>query len=172
MPASDARSKRLTRFYRAIINGKEEVHSVNDFKRFLEGLFNHNDPGEMIERLVASPKALDALRNGLQLDITPTFINQYTAKFICYLNDPKVKLLCNGQFLEQLLLVIIEPRTVWLGFLDAFAYRKLDQDGILALAWLTTELLSLPRSSGVDIMTDAQAIVDDKTIFMSSSSEL
>ncbi|PLN78187.1 P-loop containing nucleoside triphosphate hydrolase protein [Aspergillus taichungensis] len=172
MPPLDARSERLVQFYRAVLDGKREIRSVNDFKRFLEGLFHHDDPSKTIERLVASPKALDALRYGLRLDITPSFINQYTAKFVRYLDDPKVKLLCNGQYLEQILIVIAETRTVWLAFLDALSQRKLDQDGILALAWLTTELLSLPRSSGVDVMDDAQSIVDDQEIHMSSSSEL
>lgn len=172
MPPLDARSERLIRFYRDVLDGKVEIRSVNDFKRFLEGLFHHKDPGETIERLVARPKALDALRGGLRLDITPPFINQYTAKFVRYLDDPKVKLLCNGQYLEQILLIIAEPRTVWLAFRDALTHRKLDQDGVLALAWLTTELLSLPRSSGVDVMADAQCIVDDQEIHMSSSSEL
>ena len=172
MPPLDARSERLVRFYRGVLDGKGEIRSVNDFKRFLEGLFHQDDPGKTIERLVASPKALDALRYGLRLDITPPFINQYTVKFVRYLDDPKVKLLCNGQYLEEILLIISEPRTVWIAFRDALFHRKLEQNGILALAWLTAELLSLPRSSGVDVMADAQCIVDDKEIHMSSSSEV
>jgi hypothetical protein len=172
MPASDIRLERLAKFYRDILYGKEAVNNVNDFKRFLEGLFTQEDPGETVERLTASPNALAAIRNGLRLDITPAFINKYTARFVRYLDDPKVKLLCNGQFLEQVLVIIVEPRTVWIAFLEAFSSRKLDQDAIHALAWLTTELLALPESSGVDIKDDAHKFVDDSMIFKSSSMEL
>ena len=172
MAASDIRSERQARFFSNTLLGKEQPRNVNEFKRFLEGLFSQEDRGLAVERLIASPNALATVRNGFRLDITPAFLNQYTARFIRYLGDPKIKLLCNGQFLEQLLVIILEPRTVWIAFLDAFSSRKLNEDAIYALAWLTAELLELPRSTGVDVVHDAQAIVDDKTIFTSSSVEL
>lgn len=83
------------------------------------------------------------------------------------MNRPEVKLLCNGLFLEQLLLIVLEPRTLWNSFVEAFCAQKLDDDAIQALCWLTTELMSLPTSSAVDIRADAQAILD--TGLLSSS---
>lgn len=172
MPEPDFRSARHARFYRDILHGRESVNDVYGFKRFLEGLFTQEDPVGTVEKLIASPNALAAIRNGLRLDITPVFINKYTARFVRYLNDPKVKLLCNGQFLEQLLVIIVEPRTVWAEFLKAFSCHELDQDAIHALAWLTTELLALPKSSGVDIRDDAHKFAHDSLILNSSSMEL
>jgi hypothetical protein len=163
--SANIRSDRLAKYLRAVLHGKQTVHDVSSFKRLIEAILDQQDPGVTIERLVASPSALSALRNGLRSNLTPTFINGYTSKFIQFLKKPEVKLLCNGIFLEQLLLIILEPRTLWNSFVDAFSGRKLDDDAIHALCWLTTELLSLPASSAVDITADAHTIVNDGSIF-------
>ncbi|KAJ5115583.1 P-loop containing nucleoside triphosphate hydrolase protein [Penicillium atrosanguineum] len=170
--ASNDRSERQAKFFRDILLGKKKVDNVNDFKRFLECLFNQADHGQTVERLIASPNALAAVRNGLRLDITPAFLNEYTSRYIRYLDDPKIKLLCNGQFLKELLLIVVEPRTVWLALMNAFSCRELNADNIYALAWLTAELLQFPRSLGVDVLDDAQTIANDVTISTSLSVDL
>ncbi|KAJ5117791.1 P-loop containing nucleoside triphosphate hydrolase protein [Penicillium atrosanguineum] len=170
--ASNDRSERQAKFFRDILLGKKKVDNVNDFKRFLECLFNQADHGQTVERLIASPNALAAVRNGLRLDITPAFLNEYTSRYIRYLDDPKIKLLCNGQFLKELLLIVVEPRTVWLALMNAFSCRELNADNIYALAWLAAELLQFPRSLGVDVLDDAQTIANDVTISTSLSVDL
>ncbi|KAJ5150850.1 uncharacterized protein N7482_010102 [Penicillium canariense] len=165
--STNIRSDRLARYFGAVLYGKEEVQNLSSFKRFIEAILDQKDRCVAVERLIASPSALGALRSGLRFNLTPVFVNGYTAKFIQFLNHPEVKLLGNGLFLEQLLLIILEPRTLWTSFVEAFCTRKLDEDGTQALCWLTTELLSLPTSSAVDIRADAQAIVDDGSLFLS-----
>jgi hypothetical protein len=108
----------------------------------------------------------------LRFNLTPVFINGYTAKLIQYLNHREVKHLCNGQFLEQLILIILEPRTLWGAFLEAFRTRKVEDHAIHALCWVMTELLSLPPSYGVDIRADTQAVLDDRSLFSSPSVDI
>lgn len=170
--STNTRSDRLARYLGAVLHGKQTVQDVNSFKRLVEAMMDQKDPGVTIERLVASPSALNALRNGLRFNITPAFINGYTSKFIQFLDNPEVKRLCNGLFLKQLLLIILEPRTLWNSFVDAFSSRKLDEDATHTLCWLTTELLSLPASPAVDITADAHTIVNDGSLFSSSSVSL
>lgn len=102
MSANKIRSDRLAKFFWAVSHGKQEVENINDFKRFVEAILDQADHCSMIERLIASQPALTALRNGLRFSVTPTFINQYTARLVQYMDDPRVKGLCNGQFLQQL----------------------------------------------------------------------
>ncbi|CAI7659971.1 unnamed protein product [Penicillium viridicatum] len=166
------RSGRLAKYFGAVLHGKQEVQDQNDFKRFIEAVLDQNDPSIVVQRIISSKSALDALRKGLRFNLTPVFINGYTAKLIQYLNHREVKLLCNGQFLEQLLLIILEPRTLWGAFLEAFRTRKLAEHAIQALCWLMTELLSLPPSCGVDIGVDAQIVLDDGSLFSSPSVDI
>lgn len=162
------RSERLARYFGAVVHGKQEVQDLNNFKRFIEAILDQGDPSVVVQRIISSPSALSTLHKGLRFNLTPVFINGYTAKLILYLNHREVKLLCNGQFLEQILLVFLEPRTLWNAFLEAFRTRKLNDDAIRALCWLMIELLSLPPSSAVDVRADAQAILDDGSLLSSS----
>ncbi|KAJ5203268.1 hypothetical protein N7449_005347 [Penicillium cf. viridicatum] len=166
------RSERLAKYFGAVLHGKQEVQDQNDFKRFIEAVLDQNDPSIVVQRIISSKSALNALQNGLRFNLTPVFINGYTAKLIQYLNHREVKLICNGQFLEQLLLIILEPRTLWRAFLEAFRTRKLAEHAIQALCWLMTELLSLPPSCGVDIGADAQIVLDDGSLFSSPSVDI
>ena len=168
----DGRSDRLARYFGSVIHGKQEVQEPNNFKRFVEAILAQENPCVSVERLISSQSALKALRNGLRFNITPAFINQYTAKLILYLNHREVKLLCNGSFLEQLLIIILEPRTLWNSFLEAFRVRKLEDHAIIALCWMMSELLALPSSSGVDVRADAQIMISDGSLFSSPLVEL
>lgn len=165
--STNIRSDRLARYFGAVLHGNQKVEDLSSFKRLIEAVLDQSDPCFTVERLIVSPNALSALRIGLRFNLTPAFINEYTAKFIQFLNRPEVKLLGNGLFLEQLLHLVLEPRTLWSSVVEAFCTRKLDDNATQALCWLTTELLSLPASSAVDIRADAQAIVD--TGLLSSS---
>ncbi|KAJ5823469.1 hypothetical protein N7447_005809 [Penicillium robsamsonii] len=170
--STNVRSERLAKYFGTVVNGKQKVQHLNDFKRFIEAILDQIDPSIVVQRTISSQSALDALRNGLRFNLTPVFINGYTAKLIQYLNHREVKLLCNGQFLEQLLLIILEPRTLWGALLEAFRTRKLEDHAIQALCWLMIELLSVPPSSGVDIRADAQAVLDDGSLFSSPSVDI
>ncbi|KAJ5505540.1 ATPase AAA-type core [Penicillium expansum] len=168
--STNVRSERLAKYFGAVIHGKQEVQDLSNFKRFIEAVLDKSNPGIVVQQIISSKSALEALQIGLRLNLTPVFINGYTAKLIQYLNHREVKLLCNGQFLEQLLLIILEPRILWGAFLEAFRTRKLDEHAIQALCWLMTELLSLPASRGVDIRADAQTILDDGSPFLQMKS--
>lgn len=172
MSAIRTRSDRQKKYLQDVIAGKQSVQNVNDFKRFVEAILAQNDHSVAVERLMASPGALTALQKGLRFSTTADFINQYTAKLLQYLSDPGIKILCNGQFLERLLVIVLEPRTLWNAWMEAFACRTLNDDAIYALAWMMTELLSLPSSCGVDVIADAQTMVSDGSLFRSPSFEL
>lgn len=141
-------------------------------KLFLEAVLEQKDHSACVEGIIGSTSALNTLQSGLRFDVSPDFINKTTAPFIRYLSDPAVKLLCNGQFLQDLLVVIVEPRTLWNAFVEAFKNRALDENAIYAFAWMLMELLSLPPSNHIDIIADAQNAVDDGSLLTSSSLEI
>ncbi|KAJ5972007.1 ATPase AAA-type core [Penicillium vulpinum] len=166
------RSERLAKYFGAVVHGKQSVQDPSNFKRFIEAILDQSDRSNVVQRIISSQSALNALRNGLRFNLTPVFINGYTANLIQYLNNRDVKLLCNGQFLEQLLLIILEPRTLWGAFLEAFRTRRLEEHAIQALCWLMTELLSLPTSYGVDVRADAQTVLNDGSLLSSPLAEM
>ena len=171
-PSDAARSTRLTRLLGQILQGKREIKNAADTKLFLEAICDQRDHQICIEKLVASLPGLSNLRSGLKFDVSPSFINQNTASFIRYLSQPAVKQLCNGQYLRQLLLMFVEPPTLWNALIASYKTRLLTQDSVYAFAWLLLELLSLPTSSEVDVLQDAESVATDGFLLESSSYEI
>ncbi|KAL9125846.1 MAG: hypothetical protein Q9217_005011 [Psora testacea] len=171
-PPDSARSTRLSKYFGLVLQGKRGIRILADAKLFLEAICDQEDHQSCVEKLVASPPALSGLQSGLRFDVSPSFIKQYTAPFITYLSEPAVKQVCNGQFLRQLLLIIVDPPTLWIALLTSYKRGLLAQDSVLAFAWLLLELLSLPGSSEVDVLEDAQGVATDGFLLNSPSHEI
>ncbi|PYI10434.1 putative AAA family ATPase [Aspergillus sclerotiicarbonarius CBS 121057] len=168
------RSARLTKFFYLVVSGKRPVSNVDNFKLFLEAILQEEDHAACVERIIASSPARSAIHSGLRFNTSPEFINAQTSHFLLYLATPAVKQLCNGRFLWELLMLTMEPRTVWNALMQAFHSRQLNEDSVRALAWVIEELLSLPTSSDIqiDIADDAQKVVADGSLFESPSREI
>ena len=168
-PASldSSRLERLSKFFSSVLHGKRKVTKSAETKLLLEAICHQEDPQACIESVVAHSPALSALQSGLRFDLTPSCVNQSLCPFINYLSDPGVKQVCNGQYLKQLLQIIVKPPTLWRTLLLLYQDRLLEQDSLQAFAWLLLELLSDPISTEIDILQDAEAIIADG--FLSSS---
>ncbi|KAJ5742562.1 uncharacterized protein N7511_011294 [Penicillium nucicola] len=78
------RSDRLARYFGAVLHGTQKVQDLSSFKRLIAAILDQKDPCGTFEQLILSPSALSALRIGLRFNLTPAFINGYTAKFILH----------------------------------------------------------------------------------------
>lgn len=166
------RTDRLSKFFNLVIQGKKQITDIDNVKRLLEAIYEQPNKTSCIERIIASPTACDALQVGLRFNVTPVSLNETTVPFIHYLADPAVKKLCNGQFLQDLLLILADPKTIWNAFMAAFMARELTESSIHAFAWMLVELLSLPSSVQIDINNDARRVIDDGSLFFSPSSNI
>ncbi len=171
-PSAAPRSTRLTKFLGQVLQGNRSIRNAADTKLFLEAICDQRDHQICIEKLVASFQALSNLRSGLKFDVSSSFINQNTAPFIRYLSEPAVKQLCNGQYLRQLLLIFVEPPTLWNALIASYKSRLLTQDSVYAFAWLLLELISLPASREIDVLQDAQSVATDGFLLESPSYEI
>lgn len=163
------RVKRLDSFFAQVLHGKKPLRTPENVKHFVEAVLAQDNHAACVERIIASPQARAAIHNGFRFDVSSAFINQATAPFILYLSDPAVKQLCNGQFLQEMLTTIVEPRTIWNSLMNAFQTRTLSDGSIHAFAWMLLEILSLPPSSQIDLIEDAKKVVNDGSLQQSSS---
>jgi hypothetical protein len=162
---SSIRSDRLFKYLGAVLSGKRSVKNGADARLLLEAICDQRDHSNCIEKLVASPSALESLRIGLRSDISAAFINGNVAPFLKYLSeDPVLKQLCNGQLLQQLLLIIVDPPTLWNTFLQLQKDHVLTQDSVYSFAWLLLELVSLPVNGKIDVREAAQRVTDDRSL--------
>ncbi|KAL4949890.1 P-loop containing nucleoside triphosphate hydrolase protein [Aspergillus filifer] len=164
-----SRADRLAKFFDLVLSGNRPVTSADTFKRFLEAVLEKTNHAACVERILASPEARTAIYAGIRFDVKPEFLNTHTTVFLLYLADPSVKKLCNGQFLQDILELVAEPRTVWDAYMQAFQEERLTEPSMQAFAWLLTELLVHPLISQNDIVSSAQQVVDHGSLFRAAS---
>ena len=138
------KSDRLRKFFTGVIDGKRALKNANDARLFLEAVCDRQDRASCIERLVAAPQGLQVLKTSVRSDISSTFINESSARFLEYISDDSVRQLCSGQLLRDVLVAVLDPPTFWTALKNCYNERKLSPSGIQAFASLLLELLSLP----------------------------
>ena len=141
---TELKSNRLRKLFTAITDGRRAVKNSNDAKLFLEAICDQQDRAGCIERLVAAPQGLQALKTSLRSDISSTFINESSGNLLRYIADDSVRQLCSGQLLQDILVAVLEPPTFWNALEKYYCERTLSPRGIHAFACLLLEVLSSP----------------------------
>lgn len=172
LPPGDARSGQLADFFYKVVKGRRTVTKARDATLFLEAICNQKDRTACVERLVASDAASNALRAGLRFDISEAFINNNLQRLLSYLQDPLLKLLCNGEFLRRLLVLVVDPPSLWNALVGAHKQRRLSIESEHSFAWLLLELLSWNSNAPVDLQTVAQEAVDSGSFTKSDNHEI
>ena len=140
----ELKSSRLRKFLTAVIDGKRAVKNTNDAKLFLEAICDQEDRSGCVEKLVAAPQGLQALKMSLRSDVSAAFINESSVSLLRYIADDSVRQLCSGQLLRDILVAVLEPPTFWNALERCYDERTLSPSGIHAFACLLLELLSSP----------------------------
>ncbi|KAI9831934.1 MAG: hypothetical protein M1819_004656 [Sarea resinae] len=164
-----SRSARYSKFFGQILHGNRILKNAADAKLFLEAICDQGDPANCVERIVASSPALESLRLGLRFDTSTSFINGTVAPFLKYLSNPAVKQICSGQFLQQILRIVVDPPTLWDALLQSFKDRVLTPDSVYPFAWLLSELLARPV---IDVYEDAKSVTTERSLLDNPSHEV
>lgn len=173
MASSDAaRLTRLSNFFGQVLGGKRGIKNAADANLFLEAICNEQDHQRCIEKLFGSSPALNALQSGLRFDVSNGFLNQKLPAFLLYVSTSAVKELCNGQVLKKLLMIIVDPPTLWVALVGAAKGRVLEGDALLAFAWLLSELVLLPRLDESGFLADAEYVTTSGLFLESASHEI
>src|SRR6187549_3194360 len=102
-PDASGRSGKLLKLLKDVLAGKRKINSASDAELFMEAARSHESPGVCVESLIANSGGLEAVRTCVRANLSTSFIQSHTLKFIFYLSDPAVKALAEGQLLQQLL---------------------------------------------------------------------
>ncbi|KAL2851568.1 hypothetical protein BJY01DRAFT_232841 [Aspergillus pseudoustus] len=170
--ASQTRASRLTKFLSLVVSGKRLITTVDNFVLLVEAIQDQSDHAACVEHIIASPPARNAIHSGIRFNTTADFLNKYTSSLITYLTDPSVRALCNGQFLQVILDLIVEPCTVWNAFMQAFLDGQLTEPATQTFAWLLVELLTSTSTLQIEVVTHAKRVVDNGTLLQSANSEI
>ena len=163
------RAVQLNKFLGSIAFGKSSITSADRAKLFLEALCAQEDRVTCVERLFAKQLSIDALRRALRLDTSISYINQSLAVFLEYISDLAIKQISGGQFLQDILIIIADPPTLWNALIVSHKNGSLNEDATHGFAWLLWELLSLPSNDNIEVMETAKSVTNSGSLLTSSS---
>ncbi|ROV88521.1 hypothetical protein VSDG_09328 [Cytospora chrysosperma] len=166
------RAGRLAGLFRNVLNGNRKIRSASDAKLFFEAARAQSAPSSCMESIVASKYGVEALQLALRVDLSVPFIQSHTMQFISCLADDKLKVLADGHIFQRLLIAIAKPPTLWNQLISAAQDDVLGEQEFQTFSWLCLELLSLPRSTEVDVLADIDAIAKTGKFINASSPEV
>ena len=142
-PQDHLRHGRLTRFFGRVLAGEQALRSFRNAKLFTEAICDQPDSVKCVEKLISSPKGLSALQSALRLDVSSEFLNTSATYFLRYIQDPELKVVCRGEFLQKFILTVTDPPIFWDALVNAQRTGCLEDEALQCFSWLLLQLISL-----------------------------
>lgn len=165
------RLQRLDKVFYAITNGKQEV-TKQTYKLFIESIHSQIDAPSCIDKLRSNSHGLKSLQTSLRFDLTPPFFNGPATSLLNYLSTPDIATIAGGDYLNQVVVAIVEPPIFWSAYKDSFLSSLLSEPAQLSFAWLLHRLVQLPGEKAQPYREEVKehSIVD--TLLQSSSNQI
>ncbi|KAI1495866.1 P-loop containing nucleoside triphosphate hydrolase protein [Biscogniauxia marginata] len=163
------RSNQLDKLFYNTIEGRWVIRSPADAQRFLESIVNRTDKSDCIERLASSKAGQTALHKSLTLSNSPRSINASVASFLTFLGDPALKRVCDGELLNQILWVMVDPPVFWNSIVQSVKNRLLENEAMEGFMWLLLQLVILPPTQSATFRETAQSLLQHDSIATESS---
>ncbi|KAI0841013.1 P-loop containing nucleoside triphosphate hydrolase protein [Hypoxylon sp. FL0890] len=163
------RSRMLDKFFYKILEGKWRIGKLEDSRKFLESIVNRLDKPDCIERLASSTSGQDALHKSLTFNLSNEFVNTSVSDLLQFLADPALKRVCDGELLNQVLWVMVDPPLFWNSLVQHIRAKRLDAKAVEGFAWLLLQLVLLPPSQSATFRQTAESLLQDSSLEKSNS---
>ena len=141
---ADPRSNRLRSLFHKVIHGEQILRNSANAKLFIEAVCDQPDPVQCIQKLSSSIKGLSALQSALAADTSLVTLNSSAAHLLTYLQAPDLAVICQGEFLRNILLSITDPPIFWDALIKEQQFAHLGEEALQCFSWLLLQLVSLP----------------------------
>ncbi|OTA58433.1 P-loop containing nucleoside triphosphate hydrolase protein [Hypoxylon sp. EC38] len=170
VPETSYRSRMLDKCFYKILEGKWRIGKLEDSRKFLESILNRADKPDCIERLASSESGQAALHKCLTFDLSADFVNTHVSNLLQFLADPSLKRVCDGELLNQVLWVMVDPPLFWNSLVQHMRTKRLEPQAVEGFAWLLLQLVLLPQSQSTTFRQTAESLLQDGTLEKSGSS--
>lgn len=157
---------RLNRRFNDIVSGKTPI-SPSNAPQFLEAIYSHPKPTDSIANLVAKKAGVDAFKAAIRYDLSPKFMNTHASSTIRYLQDPDLKAINNGDFLDGILMYLVDPPIFWMELRKVFLRRELDDEAVYSFGWLLHRLCTMASDQATSFREESD-IAEILNILLSS----
>lgn len=157
-----ARAAKLAKLFDTVLTGKTKI-SPHNSQLFLEAVRTRPDAVQCVYQLESSAAGKDSLRSAFWYSLTVPFIEAHaTPVFQYFQQDAAIAEINNGQLLQGILNMIVNPPIFWNFFRQQFIAKSLSQQAEISFGWLLLQLISLPpaASAGYRQHEDFPQILD------------
>ncbi|KAF4126208.1 Superfamily I DNA and/or RNA helicase [Geosmithia morbida] len=142
--SADERDARLQKVLVAFLKGTRSILAPREAQLFLEAVRKQPSPSLLVEKIIASPSGLKAVRQAVRASDTTEHITSHVLPFARYISDPDVKALSGGRLLQKIILAIVDPPTAWAPLLALYTETGFEdsEPSAVAFAWLCLEIAS------------------------------
>lgn len=162
------RAIKLTGFFNSVLQGDQTLRTGQNGNLFIEALCGQPDPPTCIEKIIASPHGLSSVQTSMRFNASASFQNGPATKLLKYIQDPALKIILGGSYLEQLTVSIVEPPIFWNAFAQSLRNGSLNVESQQCFGWLLCELLCLPSDQNLAYRLVAQD-TSIQNLFLESS---
>lgn len=166
------RKTKLRKLFYNVISGEQDLNSSKAAKLFIEAVCDQPDPVQSIQKLISTPKGLPALQSALRADVSLDFLNTSATAFVAYIQAPDLSVACQGDFLRDVILIIVEPPIFWNAFVNAQKSGCLIDEAVHSFSWLLLQLVSLPTGKSLSYYGIARDPLVQKSLLESPRLEV
>jgi len=159
MASSTERNRRLFAFFKAALVGDRPISSSRDARLFVQAICNENVPSTCAEKIISSSHGLESLSTCVRVDLSAPFVTECTLPLLNYFSHPGIKDLDNGLLLQQLLVALASPPTLWKCLIQLHAEGAIPEEGLRPFMWLLSELLQLSPKTEIDVLEDGREVM-------------
>lgn len=138
----DVRTKKLNKHFHSVLGGEVTLNRTSS-SLFLEAICAQPDAVSCVDKIIASKVGLESLQKAMFMDLSLSFLNGLGARIFTYFMAPSLKDVGSGAYLQQVLARIVEPPVLWRSFLEAHRSKNLAEPGLIAFAWVLSQLVTL-----------------------------
>ncbi|KAK7464369.1 hypothetical protein VKT23_006536 [Stygiomarasmius scandens] len=149
-----SRVDRLNRVFNNILGRKQ---ALKNHKQFIEAICAQSNAPSCMDQLIARD-GLGLVQQAIQSDLGISFLNGPATDLLVFLQNPVIKTIGAGQYLEKTLRVIVDPPIFWDAYVKAMESKELSEPAQLAMAWLLLELLTMPSESASPYIPVAKSL--------------
>lgn len=172
MASDPARAARLRKVFNAFLFGERAVSTTKDAELFLEASQTNVSASLCLEAIISNKAGLSTVKLSVRASSSPQFILNHLLPFVSYLSHPEAKALCDGTFLRQILVTILDPPTAWNSIIGNYLTDGFEDKNLEAFAWLCLETLTCPGPELEAIVTEIKDRVKISAFTNDSSSKV
>ncbi|KAI1436113.1 P-loop containing nucleoside triphosphate hydrolase protein [Xylaria sp. CBS 124048] len=166
----DNRSQRTKKIFDMILRGHRKLDRYQSARDFLESIVAQEDKTSCLEKIAASKPGRDALHEALTFTDVPSFMNTIVSDLLCFLDDPRLKRLCDGEPLAQVLWVIVDPPLFWNNLVRSVKNGVLEAKTLEGFTWLLLQLIMFPSTQSSPFREAAESLLSQSDFPLASLS--